>query len=187
MLNRRVVGDTHQFQYKYTVPLSTKQPILFQDHFEIDIDDYLATYPLGKIIVIRQTIDDRLLINANLFFKIYGESLNNVDTKQQWSEISCTYFNGAESIGMISNDLLKGYFDEKITYDIPKLFNILTPKDDRLLYIDYKDIFEDKNKILSILCELTKKPVTEYVIKKYDDYLAKQDKIKSIIDEIYQI
>lgn len=166
-------------------PKDPTLPITLTEHHEVDYDLYFTKYPKGKILYIQiDPYKDRLLMEANFFFKVQVDSLHYMPYwVPMWHEESAKYFNGVESPNdpSITRDMIMRLLRDRaekhapttgypfIIGDVVEVDNVYTHS--------FMDILHDKQKTLEMVSRLTNRPIPESAHKVYDDYIKAQKPI----------
>jgi hypothetical protein len=168
-----------------TNPENPELPIILTEHYVIDHDLFFEKYPKGKVLYIQiDPMKDRLLIEANFYFKVQVDSYHEIPYWHQlWQQESPTYFNGA-----------KDPFDPSITSDmIQKLIMDRANKHQQVTdypfkigdmvditnvtLIQFSDILSSKQTTLETISNLTNRPIPISAYAIYDQYIEAQKSI----------
>lgn len=179
--SRLVPGRPH-IPYLERDPIDDYTPIVFRCHQLPDFNVLSTRFPKNKNMIIQYEVDDQYHMALNVFYKIYIDNWDsNPNNQTAWDGIKDLYFDGISEPKQAAEEQIKKYiftkqYPDQILYPFNVNQEILG-----VTRITFKDIFENKNKILQVLSELTEKTVTDEISDLYDQYMLGQQSILQMI------
>jgi hypothetical protein len=170
-----------------TEPKNALLPITLTEHYLLDHDLFFTKYPKGKVLYIQiDPISDRLLVEANFYFKVQVDSYHEIPFWHDlWDIESPIYFNNAKDPfdPNITPAMIKRLLDDRViknstSYPFSINDSIIIPN---VSTYAFNDILMDKQKTLCMISELTKRPIPQTASKIYDDYLTAQQPINDFL------
>jgi hypothetical protein len=150
--NKRLIGAV----YDQVRPIDKDVPLILFEHSLPVFDDLFSVYPKCKVIIISVTPQDAPRIRGNIFYKIFKD----MEIRNEL-EFDKNQPNMVRLAGKFMN------LDLKCPEQYSKNVNVLP------MY----DIIHSKMKTLTLLSQLTNKPITEKIIETYDKYIEAQEEL----------
>lgn len=138
--------------YNFVSPLNPNKPLIMLDHNFPNFDELFSIYPKCKVIVISITPSDIPRVKGNLFYKVLEP------------DGILTEFNPNDKFRVADN-----FMNVNVTYS--------GEHSDNITVLPIYDIIHCKKKTLSLLSQITGKPITEKIVGIYDDYIAAQENL----------
>jgi hypothetical protein len=186
-------GNSHNFNdfnYKLVTrtsgtdlpdPIDETKPIIFWIHPNTSFSLLFEKYPKAKVLLIQYSLDDFELIELNKFYKVLIDSWGAwPGIKQNWESIKHHFNNELKPSDIPEDKIMQGIKSLVKNQRIPHPYKEGIKIDDNRIFIcKFKDILNDKQKILKKISEFTEKPIPEIIENNnlYDNYLIKQKKI----------
>lgn len=168
-----------------TEPIDTSIPIILLEHYEIDSNVYFNRYPKGKILYIQADHSDRLLIEANFFFKVQVDSYHTIPYWHElWKKEAPIYFDNAETPydSKVTPERIAILLKDRICKNQTTYPYLITDEIDAYRF-SFSDILNDSQKILSEISSITKKPIPSTAHAMYSNYLKAQQPITDFLNK----
>lgn len=171
-----------------TNPEDPSIPIILTEHYLMDHALYLTKYPKGKVLYVQIDPErDRLLIEANFYFKVQVDSYHEIPFWHElWEKEAPVYFNGAKDPfdPIITPNMIKKLIaDRAKNHATGYPFNVGDVIDiSNVSVISFNDVLSNRQKTLEMISTLTERPIPDSIYKIYNDYIEAQKSIWDFIE-----
>jgi hypothetical protein len=142
--------------YDHVRPINKDIPLIIFDHFFPVFDDLFSVYPKCKLIIISSTPQDAQRIRGNIFYKVFKDMRMRKELEFDKNQPDTVRLAG-EFMNV----------NIKCPEQYSKNVNVLP------MY----DIIHNKMRTLTLLSQVTNKPITEKIIETYDKYIEAQEEL----------
>lgn len=178
--------------YKYKIePVDKSKPVILTSHVPPIYDQLEKMYDDVNIINVTYTDDDKGCIAANWFYKVIVAQIVNPDTKEKYdySMWLWEYLRTEAGIDKHISELTLDEAKRCITIWVNHKDSLRVPEQNIIdgvyfaplrkgdTIIPYYDLLTKRDKVLSQLSEVVKRPITDWVTNTYDDYIQTQKKL----------